>query len=105
MDSDERDICNYLKTWQKQWVAGKEICRRASGKRRYLREPDWAYPVLNRLVEKALIETDATGHYRVIAEEKKSKRKKWVSPQIKKIFDSSGRDFNGVIQIGEDDKK
>jgi Fe2+ or Zn2+ uptake regulation protein len=102
MDSDEREIINYLRAWPKQFVAAKEICRRASGKRRFMREPDWAYPALNRLVEKGIIETDSTGHYRFLSVDKKEKKKKWVSPQIKKILDQSGKDFNEVIGIDED---
>jgi hypothetical protein len=88
MDSDERDICNYLKTFPGRFVSAREISRRAAGKRRYREEPNWAYPVLSRMVEKALIETDSTRHYRLpVVEAKKDKNKKWISPQIRKILE------------------
>src|SRR5882724_10387736 len=42
MDADEQDICNYLKQWHKQFISGREICRRAGGKRRFRDDPYWA---------------------------------------------------------------
>jgi len=99
MDADERDICIYLKSWLGQFVSGREIARRAGGKWRYRQDPEWAAPVLGRLVERGIIETDSTGHYRLIQKEKKEKPKKWVSPQIRKILEQSGKDFGGVTEI------
>ena len=57
MDADERDICNYLKSWPNQFVAGREICRRAGGKRRFREQANWAIPILVRLVEKGLVDS------------------------------------------------
>ncbi len=101
MDADERDICNYLKAWPGQFVSGREVSRRASGKRRFREEPNWAPPVLSRLVEKGIIESDSTGHYRLRPAEKKTRPTKWISPQIKKILEASGKDFGGVITVDE----
>ena len=50
MNADERDICNYLKAWPGQFVYGRDIARRASGKWRYREDPEWAAPVLASLV-------------------------------------------------------
>ena len=95
MDSDEREIHDYLKAWPKQFISAKEICRRAGGKRKYQEDSRWAYPVLSRMLEKGLIETDSLGHYRAKDDEKREKtnRKKWVSPQIEKILKQSGKRF------------
>jgi hypothetical protein len=101
MDADERDICNFLKSWPNQFVSGREICRRAGGKRRVQQEPNWAIPVLVRLVEKALVEDDSQGHYRLIP--KKPRQKKWVSPQIRKLLQQSGKDFGEVTEIHDQD--
>jgi hypothetical protein len=65
MDTDERFICDYLKTFRGQFVCQREIARRASGKRRFNDEPNWAVPVLARLVDKRIVEADAAGHYRL----------------------------------------
>ena len=100
MDADERDVINYLKGWPGQFVGLNEICRRASGKRRSREDPNWALPVLGRLVEKGTVESDATGHFRLVRA-KKDKRKRWVSPQIKKILEESGKKFEGVIDVGD----
>ncbi len=107
MDADEQDICNYLKTWPRQFISIREICKRASGKLRYRDDPYWAYQVVLRLVEKGVLETDNNNHYRLKLEEKKAGRKKWVSPQIQKILEESGKDFGGAISLeeeGKDDK-
>ena len=56
MDADERDICNYLKSWRNQFVSGRDIARRAGGKWRFREDQDWAVAVLARLVEKGVVE-------------------------------------------------
>jgi hypothetical protein len=101
MDADEQDICTFLKSWAGTFISGREICRRAGSKKRYQREPDWAVPVLMRLVEKHVLESDSTGHYRLLPEENRRKRAKWVSPQIRKILERSGKDFGGTVDLGE----
>jgi hypothetical protein len=104
MDADERDICLYLKGWPAQFVGVGEICRRAAGKRRYHEDPNWAVPILTRLVEKGMVESDATGHFRLVAKHKKEKdNKKWVSPEIRKILEKSGKNFDEVIKVEEQD--
>jgi DNA-binding PadR family transcriptional regulator len=104
MDADERDICIYLKSWAGQFVHQTEISRRASTKRRYDKEPAWAVPALNRLVEKGFLEADTTGHYRLRPRTKKDKSKRWVSPEMRKILQKSGKGFDQVFQIEEEDE-
>jgi hypothetical protein len=99
MDADERDICNYLKSWPGQFVYGRDIARRAAGKWRFREDPGWATPVLTRLVEQGLVESDSTGQYRLRI--KKEKPKKWVSPEIKEILDKSSKDFSQVFEIDD----
>jgi DNA topoisomerase IA len=99
MDADEQAICDYLKAWPRQFIAAKEICRRASGKQRFRDEPDWAIRVLLRMAEKGLVQSDSTGHYRLPPPEKKDRAKKWISPDIKKILEESGKKFDDVVEI------
>ena len=97
MDADENDICQYLKSWPGQFVSTKEICRRAGGKWRYREDERWALPVLQRLIETGLVESDSTGHFRLIQRhETTQSKKRWVSPQIQRILEQSGKDFSGV---------
>jgi hypothetical protein len=91
MEADEREVILFLKSWSGQYVALKEICRRASGKTRFREDPHWAVPVLAQLVDKGVVESDSTGHYRLKLVKKKPKR--WVSPQVQKILEQSGRTF------------
>ncbi len=104
MDADERDICLYLKGFLHQFVSFREISKRAGGKRRYRQEPEWATPVLSRLVERGIIESDSTGHYRLKIRPKRERATRWVSPQIRKILEKSGKDFNGVFEVDKDDE-
>jgi hypothetical protein len=105
MDADERNICSFLKSWSGQFVSGRDIARRAAGRRRFEREPEWANPVLARLVDKGLLETDSTGHYRFRPPEKsdKNKSRKWVAPHIKTILEKSSKDFSQVYEIQDPD--
>ena len=99
MDADEKEIVEFLKSWPGQFVSAREICRRAGGKWRYREDEKWALPVLQRMLEKALIEADSTGHFRLILEERKKGQKKWwASPEIKKILEQSGKNFDGAVE-------
>ena len=90
MDSDEREIIEYLKTWGEDFISAKEICRRAGGKRRYNEDNNWAKPILHRLKERNLIEGDELGRYRIKPASKKGLKGRWISPDIEKILRESG---------------
>ena len=103
MDSDERQILSYLKSWGKQFVAAREIARRAGGKRRFKDEPQWCFPIIAKLVEQALIETDGLGHYRAVQTSADGKKKKqWVSPHLRRILERSGKDFGEALDLPEE---
>ena len=93
MDADEREICNYLKSLPGQFISLREINRRAGGKWRHREQPDWATEIVLRLLEKGILEKDAAGYYRLVKKEKKEKPR-WISPQLKKILENSGKAFN-----------
>ena len=100
MDADQYEICQYLKSWPGQFVSGREICRRAGGKWRYREDGSWALPVLQRMIEEKLVEADATGHFRLIERDKKrDARKRWMSPQMQRILEQSGRTFD-LVDLG-----
>jgi hypothetical protein len=104
MDSDEQNICTFLKTFPRQFVSAREICRRAGGKKRYRENPYWANQLLLRMTEKGIVEIDAAGHYRLrSAQADKSKEpKRWIAPQIEEMLRKSGKSFDGIIEINED---
>jgi hypothetical protein len=95
MDSDEREIFDYLKTWGEEYVNAKEICRRASTKRRYSEDNNWAKPILQRMKERNLVEGDGLGRYRIKPDPKKGHRGRWVSPAIDKILKEGGVQIDG----------
>ena len=99
MDADQKEICIYLKSMPGQFVSGREIARRAACKRRFREDPNWAAAGLAELVDQGLIESDSTGHYRLPVRQSKEAdpAKKWISPQLKKILEKSGKDFTHVI--------
>jgi hypothetical protein len=104
MDADEQTICDFLKSFPKLFVSAREISRRAAGKKRFRDNPHWATQVLLRLAEKGVLESDSTGHYRLRPPEKKNDRKRWISPQIKQLLKQSGKDFEGVIEINDEEE-
>lgn len=106
MDADERDIFLFLKSWGNEFVAGREICRRAGGKKRFQENPEWAKPILTRMVERGVLESNATAHFRIKPVSKKKKGKRWISPDIAKILKESGVEVESAGEeagIGSDE--
>ena len=68
-----------------------EICRRAASRKRYLKDPEWAKPILLEMVRKGLVESNPSGHYRLKPSGDLPGSKKWVSPHIAGILKSSGK--------------
>ena len=95
MDIEEREIYLFLKTYGAMHVAAREICRRAGGRRKYDEDHEWAKPILMRMVERGILETNSEGQYRV-KPVKKKKEGKWVSPDIAKILKESGLDVDAT---------
>jgi len=100
MDADEREIYQYLKSWGSEFVAAREIGRRAGGRRRFNEEPEWAKPVLLRMVERGILESNSTGHFRIKRVLKKNKDKQWISPDIATILKESGVEVENAAEEG-----
>lgn len=100
MEPDEKDICKYLKSSREQYVSGREIARRAGGKWRFREDPDWAMPVLLRLVEQNILEADASGSYRLRQRAAKAP-KQFLSPQMREILEKSGKRFGDLLEVDE----
>lgn len=106
MDSDEHEIFQFLKSWGNEFIAPREICRRAGGKRRFHEDPEWAKPVLIRMAERGILESNSTGHYRIKPIKKKKEHTRWVSPDIAQILKESGVEVEGASSengLGEDE--
>lgn len=105
MDADEREIYYFLKSWTQEYISAKEICRRAGGKRRARFEPEWAKPALVRMVDRGILETDPSGHYRLkpAPKAKGNQQRRWASPQVAKILKNSGKDFSDAIIVIDED--
>jgi hypothetical protein len=95
MNSDEREIFHYLQTWGVEFISAKEVSRRAGSKKRYHEDPDWAKPLLIALAERGVLESDATGRFRIKPERKKGHNQRWVSPDIEKLLKENGMDVDG----------
>jgi hypothetical protein len=101
MDADEREIFQFLKSWSGQFVAAREICRRAGGRQRFHDDPVWAKPVLMRMMERGILESNSTGQYRIKPVKKKKENSRWVSPDIAKILKESGVETEGAGEDGD----
>jgi hypothetical protein len=104
MDAFERDIYNYLKTWGKEFVGMREICRRAGSKKLFHEDPEWAKPVLITMKERGIVENDAMGRYRIKPVKKKKGGGRWIAPDIEKILKESGLKVeNNASDLGADE--
>ncbi len=103
MDADERDVFQFLKSRGEGFVNAREVARRASGKKKFGEDPEWAKPVLVRMAERGILESDMLGRYRVKPVSKKDKRARWVSPDIAKILAESGVKVDGADEAGSDE--
>jgi hypothetical protein len=103
MDSEEREIFYFLKTWGNEFVSAKEVARRASGKKKFNDNPEWAKPLLVRMAERGVLEGNALGQYRIKPVAKKGRDKRWVSPDIAKILQQSGVQVEGGGETGTDE--
>lgn len=105
MDADERDIFQFLKTWGEKFTNPREIARRASVKKRFYEDPEWAKPVLKRMEERGILESDILGRFRIKPVARKKVGKKWISPDIAKILQEGGvkMEGEGVNEIGNDE--
>jgi hypothetical protein len=102
MDIEEREIFLFLKSYGADHVALREICRRAGGRRRYEEDHEWALPILQRMVERQILETNAAGQYRIKPTAKK-KEGRWVSPDIAKILKESGIEVESQTEVASDE--
>jgi len=97
MDADENEIVAYLNQFRRQFVSGREICRRAAGKQRYHEDPYWATQPLLRLVERRIVETDSSGHFRIVPDESERRaEKEEAAAHAKKLLEESGNDSSGA---------
>ena len=103
MDGDEREIFQFLKNRGEEFVNAVEIARRAGGKKRFHDDPEWAKPILGRMTERGILQSDALGRYRVKPVGRKGKDKRWVAPDIAKILEESGVEVEGTNELGSDD--
>ena len=102
MDADERDIYYYLKSWKNEFISAREICRRAGGKHKFRQSEDWAKPALTRMVERGILESDNSGHYRLKPPPRKDKKLRWASPHVARILKESGKDFSETVNLEDD---
>jgi hypothetical protein len=103
MDADERDIYQFLKTWGTEYIGAMEIARRATSKKRFYDDPDWAKVVLMRMGDRGILESDSQGRYRIKPVSRKDKNKRWVAPDIAKILHESGVEVEAGDGIAPDE--
>ena len=68
LSSDELEILDYLKSWQGNFVSLMEICRSAGNRQKFKETPNWANPLMSRLIEANMVEMNERGHYRYVGE-------------------------------------
>ena len=97
MDSEEREIFRFLQTWGSDYVSYKEIARRSSTKKKFSDNPEWAKPLLARMKERGIVESDVMGRYRIKPVGHKGKATRWVAPDIAKLLEEKGVKVEGAV--------
>jgi len=98
MNTDEREIFHFLKSWGGEYVSAAEIARRASGKKRFHDDPNWAKPVLVNMVERGILENNVNGRYRIKPGARKNKGNRWVAPDIAKLLQENGVEVESAAE-------
>ena len=105
VDSEERDICAFLEAMAGQTVSVREIARRAGGRWRFQEDPNWPAAALLRLMDSGVVQCDAAGRYSLAQGKKGPARRKWISPQLRKILRDSGKDFGQAVEPNEPEEE
>jgi hypothetical protein len=66
LSSDELEILDFLKSFPGAYVPIVQVCRSASSRQRYKDAPNWANPLMSRLVEARMVEVNDRGHFRFV---------------------------------------
>ncbi|HTY89117.1 MAG TPA: hypothetical protein VMB80_16845 [Candidatus Acidoferrum sp.] len=98
MDADEREIFNFLKTWGHEYINAKEIAKRAGSKKRFYEDANWAKPVLMRMAERGVLESDIQGRFRIKPLSRKEKNKHIVPPDIAQILQENGLEMGEAVE-------
>jgi len=104
MDANEREVYYYLKSRKDTFESLRDITRYAGSKQRARWAPDWAVPVLERMVERGILEYDGKDGFRLKPiPESETKGKVWASPAMTKILQKSGKEFEQLRQMDSED--
>jgi hypothetical protein len=106
MDADERAIYYYIKSLRPNSAPVRDISRRVGSRRKFHYNPDWAGPVLARMVERGILQTDTDGSYRLKPIPRPDMRgKRWASPQFAKILKASRKQFDNLVTPEDEDEQ
>src|SRR5262245_54075059 len=98
-------IVNFLKTAPEAFFSEREIARKAGQKGQFRANPDWAKPILFRLANEEIIQSDAFGHYRLTPEREQAKQRSIpLAPSIAQALASSEKVFDLTEIFGETPK-
>jgi hypothetical protein len=105
MDADERAIYYYLKARRPSFVTARDISRHVGSKRKFRYNPEWANSALLRMVERGILETNAEGSYHLKPiPRQETKGKQWASPKIAEILKASGKAYDNLITVEDEDE-
>jgi hypothetical protein len=105
MDADERDIFYYLRNEPDTFVPGAAIFRQAGGRRKFREDQEWARGPLMRMVERGILEVDATGAYRLRPVPRTQQAQRWISPQFADILRKKGKNILNAGPFSGDDEE
>jgi len=104
MTALEWEIYHYLKFRRREFITIREISRRTGGRRRFRASPDWARLLLISMAERGIVESDDQERYRLKPKPKEDTAgKRWASPGIANLLKASGKNFDNLLTVDDDD--
>jgi hypothetical protein len=103
MDADEREVYYFLKARRTEYISIRDICRMAGNKKRVRYNPEWAVPAVGRMVERGILEFDGRDGYRLKPMPESETKKVWTSPAMAKLLKDSGKEFDTVRLVNNED--
>jgi hypothetical protein len=105
MDAAEWDIYYFVKAQAGRFLSPREIGRRIGTKRKFHHDPDWVKPILLRMAERGILESNEDGCYRLKPMPKQDIwGKSWASPEIADLLQKKGKGFGRLLMVEDEDK-
>jgi|WetSurMetagenome_2_1015567.scaffolds.fasta_scaffold579822_1 hypothetical protein len=98
MNTEEKEIYEFLKQFVGRFVTVLEVSQRAGNRNRYAQDKNWAQPILRRMELDGFVESNEMGEYRARSGETTTFRKALERPGSSDLGETT------IIMLGDRSK-